>query len=73
MVERHTDNLRKLRAIDVDCGMQDEFGLHWIARAVNKLRAHGIAVRHEEFDDGHMNVSYRYDVSLPFLVEAISK
>ena len=74
MVERHADNLRELRAIYVDCGTQDEFGLHWGSRAlVNKLRAHGIAVRHEEFDDGHMNISYRYDVSLPFLVEAIGK
>ena len=31
----------------------------------------GIAVRHEEFDDGHMNITYRYEISLPFLAEAI--
>ena len=36
-----------------------------------KIREHGIAVRHEEFDDGHMNIPYRYTVSLPFLAEAI--
>ena len=30
-----------------------------------------LTVRHEEFDDGHMNIPYRYDVSLPFLGEAI--
>lgn len=72
MVETHVDNLKKLRAIYVDCGSADEFALHWGARAlVGKLRAHGIAVHHEEFDDGHMNIPYRYDASMPRLVEAI--
>ena len=72
MVDSHADNLRKLRAIFVDCGIRDEFALHWGARAlVAKIRAHGMAVRHEEFDDGHMNIPYRYDASLPFLAEAI--
>lgn len=72
MVDRHVDNLRKLQAIYVDCGARDEFALHWGARAlVGKLRGHGIAVRHEEFDDGHMNIPYRYDHSLPFVAEAL--
>ncbi len=73
MVGDHVAQLRSLRAIYVDCGTRDEFALHWGARALAaKLRAHGIAVRHEEFDDGHMNLPYRYDVSLPFLVHAIT-
>jgi enterochelin esterase family protein len=72
MVDGHAANLRRLRAIYVDCGTADEFALHWGARAlVARLRGHGLAVRHEEFDDGHMNIPYRYDVSLPFLAEAI--
>ena len=74
MVAGHADNLRKLRAIYVDCGTQDEFALHWGARAlVKKIRGHGIEVRYEEFDDGHMNIPYRYDVSIPVLVEAIAR
>jgi enterochelin esterase family protein len=74
MVDHHVAALKTLRAIYVDCGTRDEYALHWGARAlVGKLRAHGIAVRHEEFDDGHMNIPYRYDVSLPFLVEAIAR
>jgi S-formylglutathione hydrolase FrmB len=74
MVEGHADNLQKLRAIYVDCGIHDEFALHWGARAlVKRIRAHGITVRHEEFDDGHMNIAYRYDESLPFLAEAIAR
>ena len=72
MVAAHAANLEKLAAIYVDCGTRDEFALHWGARAlVAQLRAHGIAVRHEEFDDGHMDIPYRYDVSLPVLGEAI--
>jgi S-formylglutathione hydrolase FrmB len=72
MVDGHAANLRKLRGIYVDCGTHDEFALHWGARAlVQAIRGHGIAVRHEEFDDGHMNIPYRYEVSLPFLAGAI--
>jgi len=72
MVDGHIANLRKLRAIYVDCGMRDEFALHWGNRAlVHKLRAHGLTVHHEEFDDGHMNISWRYGESLPVLARAI--
>ncbi|MGE5183067.1 MAG: alpha/beta hydrolase [Acidobacteriota bacterium] len=72
MVEAHLANLQQLAAIYVDCGTRDEFALHWGARAlVGKLRGHGLAVRHEEFDDGHMNIPYRYDESVPFLADAI--
>jgi Putative esterase len=72
MIDGHLDNLRKLRAIYIDCGTRDEFALHWGARTLAaSLRARGLTVRHEEFDDGHMNIPYRYDVSLPFLGEAI--
>jgi enterochelin esterase-like enzyme len=66
-------NLKTLRAIYVDCGVRDEFALHWGARSlVKKLRAAGLTVRHEEFDDGHMNIPYRYDHSLPYLASAIA-
>jgi hypothetical protein len=72
MVDHHVDALRSLRAIYVDCGTKDDYALHWGARAlVKKLRGHGIGVRHDEFDDGHFNIPYRYDHSLPFLVSAI--
>jgi enterochelin esterase family protein len=66
-------NLKKLAAIYIDCGTRDEFALHWGARAlVEKLRGHGLTVRHEEFDDGHMNIPYRYAVSLPIIAGAIT-
>jgi enterochelin esterase family protein len=72
LVERHADALRKLGLIYVDCGTRDEFTLQWGARAlVAEMRRVGLSPHHEEFDDGHMSVSYRYDVSIPLLVRAL--
>ena len=74
LVDAHAANLARHAAIYVDCGARDEYALQWGARAlVGKLRAHGLAVRHEEFDDGHMNIAYRYDTSLPFIVDALAR
>ncbi len=73
MVARHVDALKKLRLIYIDCGKKDEFTLHWGARALAAtLRSHGLAPHHEEFDDGHMSIQYRYDVSIPMLAKALA-
>jgi S-formylglutathione hydrolase FrmB len=72
LVERHHDALRSLRLVYLDCGTLDEWNLHLGARLfVAKLRQ--LRVEHEylEYDDGHMNVSYRYDLSLPRLGRAL--
>jgi enterochelin esterase family protein len=72
MLERHPDALRSLRLLHLDCGTRDEWHLHLGARIfARRLSELGIAHQHEEFDDGHMNVSYRYDVSLPRLAAAL--
>lgn len=72
MVPRYAKNLKKLRFIYVDCGTKDEWHLHWGARALTAaLRKHRLKVRHEEFDDGHMSIAYRYDVSVPLLTKAL--
>jgi len=72
MAERYADNLRKLRLIYIDCGTKDEFNLQWGARMLHsKLSKLGIEHSYEEFDDGHMNITYRYDVSLPKLYQAL--
>jgi S-formylglutathione hydrolase FrmB len=64
--------LRSLKLLYIDCGTRDEFHLHHGARLfVRELSARGIAHRHEPYDDGHMNVSYRYDTSLPLLAQAL--
>jgi enterochelin esterase-like enzyme len=74
LVERYAESLGRLKLIYIDCGTRDEFGLIWGARAlVTRMRRAGLSPRYEEFDDGHMNVSYRYDVSLPLLAAALAE
>jgi S-formylglutathione hydrolase FrmB len=66
--------LGSLALLFVDAGARDEFHLHWGARALaRKLRGHQIAHIHEEFDDGHGGTAYRFDRSLPLLVDALSR
>jgi len=73
LLDRYGDNLRTLRLLYMDCGTRDEFSLHFGARLMSKrLKARGIAHEYEEFEDGHMSVQYRYDVSLPKLARAIA-
>jgi enterochelin esterase family protein len=60
--------LERLRLRFLDCGRRDEYSLDVGARVVaERIRALGLDVRHEEFDDDHRNVGYRYAVSLPAL------
>ena len=69
----HAQALRSLKLLYMDCGTKDEFHLHHGARAFPaQLKLLGIDHRYEEFDDGHMNVPYRYDQSLPALARALS-
>jgi S-formylglutathione hydrolase FrmB len=73
MAASSAERLRKLKLLYVDCGSSDEFALHWGARALAaELRRLGLSPVHEEFDDGHMNLAYRYDRSLPLLAKALS-
>ncbi len=72
MLETHADALRSLRLLYLDCGTRDEFHLHHGMRLfVRALRARGISHVSEEFPDGHMNVTYRYDTTLPLLSQAL--
>jgi S-formylglutathione hydrolase FrmB len=72
MLARHADALRSLSLLHLDCGIRDEWSLHLGMRLLaRRLTALGIRHEVEEFDDGHMNVQYRYDVSLPKLARAL--
>lgn len=74
IAERHADSLRSLELLYFDCGRHDEFNLHHGSRQLGRrLEALGVRHRREEFDDGHMNVTYRYDVSLPLLSRALER
>ena len=66
-------NLKRLKSIYLDCGTRDEFHLQFGARILSaSLRRLGVAHVHEEFDDGHMSIAYRYDRSLAFLSKKLS-
>jgi len=64
--------LARLRLRYLDCGRRDEFAADIGARSfVRRVRELGLDVRHEEFDDTHRNVGYRYAVSLPALANVL--
>jgi S-formylglutathione hydrolase FrmB len=66
LVEQHAAALRQMQLVYLDAGTRDEWGLDLAARVLAaRMRQLGVSVEHEEFDDGHMNTAYRYEVSLP--------
>lgn len=68
LVEKYVENLRSLRLLYVDAGTRDEFALDIGARILSKkLNDLGVTHIHEEFDDGHFSISYRYDRSLELI------
>jgi enterochelin esterase family protein len=72
MVERRAEALRSLLLLFLDCGTRDEWNLHLGLRLlVRRLEALGVPHEHQEFDDGHTNITYRLDVSLPKLAHAL--
>jgi len=74
LIDKHLDALRSLRLIYLDAGLRDEFNLQYGARIfAQRLKARGIPCLHEEFDDGHFNIQYRYDHSLKALSDAMAR
>lgn len=72
MVASHAQALRAMRLVYLDAGTRDEWGLDLAARVLaSRMRALGIAVEHQEFDDGHMNTGYRTAVSLPLMAKVL--
>ena len=72
LVEKYTDNLKSLDLLCIDAGTRDEFALDIGAKILSKkLYDFEIPHIHEEFDDGHFNISYRYDRSLELISQRI--
>jgi enterochelin esterase family protein len=72
LAERSVDALRSLRLLFIDAGTRDEFGLDIGAKILTaRLSELKVPFLHEEFDDGHFNVSYRYDRSLELISNAL--
>jgi hypothetical protein len=75
MVPQHAEALRSMRAIYIDAGTRDEWYLDLGAEAFRaELEAIGVTdVRFELFDATHMNIGYRYPISLAYLAERLSE
>jgi S-formylglutathione hydrolase FrmB len=72
-VPRAPEAYRKLSGVFLDCGTKDEFNLRWGVRMVAAaLRDAGVTVEHQEFEDGHMGTSYRYDASIRWIAPRLS-
>jgi len=64
--------LQTMSLIYVDAGSRDEHGLHFAARLLkNALCKHGLPIHYEEYEGGHRGTSWRYQVSLPQIAEAL--
>lgn len=62
--------LKELGLIYLDCGRRDEYQLNLGARMfARELAAQKINCRYDEFDGGHSNIQFRYDVSLRLLAD----
>ena len=67
-VPKFLDSFRKLKTVFIDCGSRDEYNLRWGARMIaEELKPAGVELVHEEFEDGHTGVNYRFERSLAVL------
>lgn len=66
--------LTPLRALWIDVGSRDQYRIQYGTREfIDRLTAAGIAHRFEEFDGDHSGMDFRFDSSLPWLVERLKK
>lgn len=73
MAERHADALRGMKVVYFECGTKDEWYLHYGARVLHRrLEDLGIRHEHQEFDDDHGSINYRYVESLRRLAQALA-
>ncbi len=72
LVEKYAENLKSLKLLYVDAGTRDEFYLDIGAGVLcERLKKFDVPHIHEEFDDGHFNISYRQNRSLELISNAI--
>jgi hypothetical protein len=71
-IAQGAEGLAKLKTLFVDCGSRDQYNLQYGARQfAAKLQSKGIKHIYEEFDDDHSGLQYRFDRSLPILLEGL--
>lgn len=73
LVEKYADNLKSLKLFYLDAGTRDEFALDLGARILSRrLNEFDVPHIHEEFDDGHFHISYRYNRSLELISQNLA-
>ncbi len=64
--------LQGVRFAWIDAGYHDEYGLQFASRQLaNAFESKGVALHHEEFPGGHRGTSWRYEHTLPPLIETL--
>ncbi len=73
-VVNYISNLKKLKAIYLDVGTEDEYSLFiGMSTLHKKMEKNGIDHQYEEFKGGHFYNTTRYEESLPFLIKKLSE
>jgi pimeloyl-ACP methyl ester carboxylesterase len=73
-VPERMESFRQLGSLFLDCGTRDEFNLRWGARMISEsLREAKVDHVHEEFEDGHMGINYRFERSLSYLLPRMAR
>ncbi|ARM76028.1 alpha/beta hydrolase-fold protein [Acidianus manzaensis] len=71
MIEKYHENLSRTK-IFMDVGIKDEFNIQYGMRILHsKMKKLGIEHNYEEYNDGHLNTSYRLDISLSFVEKSL--
>ena len=74
LVDELHANLKQLKLLYIDCGSVDQYHLAYGARQMHrKLEHYGVDHIYYEFPDNHSSVNYRFDRSLPLIIEALQK
>src|SRR3546814_19011380 len=69
---RHAGDLKKLKALWIDCGSRNQYHLVYGARRLHRLlEAQAVAHVYAEFPANHSSVAYRMDPSLPFHTKSL--
>jgi enterochelin esterase-like enzyme len=73
MIGDHLDDLKTMRAISLECGLQDEYSLYvGTAMLHTRLDAAGIAHRYELFEGTHGGLTPRYAPLVAWLAERLA-
>ena len=72
-IEATHANLKKLSYLFIECGQRDQYNLLYGARQLReRLEEYDVKHEYAEFDDDHSGTDYRYDVSLPKMVQVLA-